>query len=136
MAVTKKILVATAVAALAGSAPALARPDHVPPRAERPARVDKPGRDNRPDQQARPRGRALGVYCQDQSKRHVPGTRGTPFSQCVTAMARLREDADETPRAACEDLSRKHVRGERGTPFSRCVVAGNELRRDQRAAAE
>src|SRR5258705_6133378 len=32
--------------------------------------------------------KAYGNYCQGQSKKHVAGQKGTPFSQCVTAMAK------------------------------------------------
>jgi hypothetical protein len=71
---------------------------------------------------------AYGRYCQNQSKRHVAGQKGTPFSQCVTAMARLASNRTNSAREACKGLSKKHVAGERGTPYSRCVVAGNRLR--------
>ena len=36
--------------------------------------------------------KAYGVYCQGQSKKHVAGQKGTPFSQCVTAMAKASHD--------------------------------------------
>jgi hypothetical protein len=75
--------------------------------------------------------KAYGVHCQGQSKKHVKGEKGTPFSQCVTAMAKAATDEDVTPREACKDLSRKHVKGEKGTPFSRCVVAAAKLRNAQ-----
>jgi hypothetical protein len=32
-----------------------------------------------------------GVYCQDQSKKHVAGEKGTPFSRCVSAAAKLKK---------------------------------------------
>src|SRR5882724_134755 len=32
--------------------------------------------------------KAYGVYCAKESKKHVAGQQGTPFSQCVTAMAK------------------------------------------------
>src|ERR1700759_5502125 len=32
--------------------------------------------------------KAYGVYCRGFSKKHVPGEKGTPFSRCVTAMAK------------------------------------------------
>jgi hypothetical protein len=72
--------------------------------------------------------RAYGRYCQNQSKRHVAGQKGTPFSQCVTAMARLATNRTNSAREACKSLSKKHVVGQKGTPYSRCVVAGNRLR--------
>jgi hypothetical protein len=77
--------------------------------------------------------KAYGVYCQGQSKKHVKGQKGTPFSQCVTAMAKAASDETTTPREACKSLSRKHVKGEKGTPFSRCVKAAAQLRKDQQA---
>lgn len=72
--------------------------------------------------------KAYGVYCQDQNKKHVAGQKGTPFSQCVTAMAKAANDDSVTPRQACKALSHKHVKGEKGTPFSRCVTAAAKLK--------
>jgi hypothetical protein len=72
--------------------------------------------------------KAYGRYCQNQGKRHVPGQKGTPFSQCVTAMAKAARG--QSP-AACALLSKKHVAGEKGTPFSRCVAGAAQLKRDQ-----
>jgi hypothetical protein len=83
--------------------------------------------------------KAYGRHCQDQSKKRsdaAEGTKGTPFSQCVTAMAKLAKGTTDSPRAACKDLSKKHVEGEKGTPYSRCVVAGAKLRREQRAQGQ
>jgi len=73
---------------------------------------------------------AYGVYCQGQSKQHVAGQKGTPFSQCVTAMAKAAHNERMTARRACRGLSKKHVKGEQGTPFSRCVIAAAKLRRE------
>lgn len=73
--------------------------------------------------------KAYGVYCQDQSKKHVAGQKGTPFSQCVTAMAKAANEPTVTPRAACKGLSKKHVKGEKGTAFSRCVVAAAKVKK-------
>jgi len=75
--------------------------------------------------------KAYGWYCKDQSRKHVAGEKGTPFSQCVTAMARAAHNEQLTPRQACKDMSRKHVKGEKGTPFSRCVVAAAQLEKEQ-----
>jgi invasion protein IalB len=75
--------------------------------------------------------KAYGVYCQDQSKKHVAGEKGTPFSQCVTAMAKTANNEKLTPSKACKGMSRKHVKGEKGTPFSRCVSAAAKLRKAQ-----
>lgn len=76
--------------------------------------------------------KAYGEYCQDQRKKRVPGQKGTPFSQCVTAMAKLATVATDSPREACKALSRTHVQGEKGTPFSRCVAAGAKLLKDRK----
>jgi hypothetical protein len=75
--------------------------------------------------------KAYGRYCQNQSKKHVAGQQGTPFSQCVTAMAKLATGKTSSPTTACKAMSKKHADGERGTPFSRCVAAGAKLLRDQ-----
>jgi hypothetical protein len=75
--------------------------------------------------------RTYGHYCQNQSKEHVTGqTRGTPFSQCVTAMAKLATGQTKDAWAACAPLSRKHFPGQAASPFSRCVVAGTRLLND------
>jgi hypothetical protein len=75
--------------------------------------------------------KAYGRYCQNQSKVHVAGQKGTPFSQCVTAMAKLATGKSSSPTTACSAMSKKHVAGEKGTPFSRCVAAGAKLLKDQ-----
>ena len=36
--------------------------------------------------------KAYGKYCQDQSKKRVEGQKGTPFSRCVSAGAKLLKD--------------------------------------------
>jgi len=74
--------------------------------------------------------KAYGVYCKDQSKKHVAGEKGTPFSQCVTAMAKASTHENITPKQACKGMSKKHVKGEKGTPFSRCVVAAAKLQKE------
>jgi hypothetical protein len=74
--------------------------------------------------------KAYGKYCQGQSKKHVKGTKGTPFSNCVTAMAKVANDK-ATAKAACRTLSKKHVKGTPGTPFSACVKGAAQLKKDQ-----
>ena len=74
---------------------------------------------------------AYGFYCQGESKKHVDGQKGTPFSQCVTAMAKLANGSSDNPHAACAGESKKHVKGEKGTPYSRCVSAAAKLQHDQ-----
>jgi hypothetical protein len=80
-----------------------------------------------------PQAKAYGRLCNEQgaSKKHVAGQKGTPFSQCVTALAHAAHNQNLTPRQACKDLSKKHVKGQKGTPFSQCVVAAAHLRRDE-----
>jgi hypothetical protein len=83
--------------------------------------------------------KAYGRRCQGQSKKRsdaAEGTKGTPFSQCVTAMAKLATGATASPRQACKELSKKRVEGEKGTPFSRCVVQGAKLLREQKADSQ
>lgn len=75
-----------------------------------------------------PNGHAWGVRCRGELKKHVKGMKGTPFSQCVTAMAKASHGA--TPHAACKGELKKHVKGMKGTPFSRCVSAAAKLQKD------
>lgn len=77
---------------------------------------------------------AYGKLCQDQSKKHVAGTPGTPFSKCVTDMAKLAKGSSTSPRAACNDESKKHTAGTPGTPFSHCVSSGAKLLKNQHDA--
>jgi len=103
---------------------------------------DNPGQGNGPKYAPAPntpgpsaglpeKAKAYGVYCREQSKKHVKGEKGTPFSQCVTAMAKAANDANLNPRKACKGMSKKHVKGEKGTPFSRCVKAAAKLQKAQ-----
>lgn len=77
--------------------------------------------------------KAYGVYCRGQSKQHVAGQKGTPFSQCVTAMAKAASGGAVSPKAACATLSKKHVAGQKGTPYSQCVTAAAKLLKNQHA---
>jgi opacity protein-like surface antigen len=79
--------------------------------------------------------KAYGVYCRTESRKHVEGEKGTPFSQCVTAMAKAAKNERMTARKACKGLSKEHVKGEKGTAFSRCVVAAAQLQKSQKEAA-
>lgn len=74
---------------------------------------------------------AYGVYCRGESRKHVEGKKGTPFSQCVTAMAKAANNQGLSPGRACKGMSKKHVKGQKGTPFSRCVSAAAKLRKAQ-----
>jgi len=76
--------------------------------------------------------KAYGKFCQDQSKKHVAGTPGTPFSKCVTDMAKAAQGTN--PTTACKNESKKHVKGEKGTPYSRCVSGAAKLQNDQQGS--
>ncbi|HET9123500.1 MAG TPA: hypothetical protein VFN65_01295 [Solirubrobacteraceae bacterium] len=65
--------------------------------------------------------RAYGLYCQNESRTHVAGTPGTPFSACVKAAAKTATKPATSPAKACSTESKTHVAGTPGTPFSACV---------------
>jgi len=71
--------------------------------------------------------KAYGRYCQAESRRHVAGQPGTPFSNCVTAMAKLATGDSHNPTAACKSESKRHVAGQPGTPYSLCVSGAAKL---------
>ena len=75
-----------------------------------------------------------GQYCKGMSKKHIPGQKGTPFSQCVTAMAKAATPPEETAKAACKGMSKVHVKGQKGTPFSQCVVAAAQVKKEVASA--
>lgn len=83
-----------------------------------------------PSASADAKAKAYGKNCQGQSKKHVAGQKGTPFSKCVTAMAKV-ATSQTNPTTACKALSKKHVAGQKGTPYSQCVVAAAKLRKQQ-----
>jgi hypothetical protein len=91
-----------------------------------PAAETPPG----PSASAATKAKAYGKNCQGQSKKHVAGQKGTLFSQCVTAMAKV-ATGKANPTTACKTLSKKHVAGQKGTPYSQCVVAAAKLRQEQ-----
>jgi tartrate dehydratase beta subunit/fumarate hydratase class I family protein len=76
--------------------------------------------------------RAFGKFCQGESKKHVAGQKGTPFSQCVTAMAKLAHGTSKSPSKACAGLSKKHVANAKSTPYSLCVAGGAKLLKESR----
>lgn len=71
--------------------------------------------------------------CADESHRHVAGTPGTPFSECVHALKELKDGSKHTAVGACKAESHKHLKGHPGTPFSRCVAAAHKLTHSKRA---
>jgi hypothetical protein len=91
------------------------------------------GRANKPATSGtQSKAQAYGKYCQNQSKKHVAGQKGTPFSQCVVAMAHAANGT--SPTQSCKALSKKHVAGQKGTPFSKCVTAAAKLQSDKAAS--
>ena len=75
--------------------------------------------------------KAYGKLCQAESKQHVAGTPGTPFSKCVTDMAKVAHGSTTNPAKACANESKKHVAGQRGTPYSVCVSGAKKLLKQQ-----
>jgi hypothetical protein len=83
-----------------------------------------------------PTTKAYGYYCQGESKKHVVGTPGTPFSTCVKAHETAAAHPNMSPGRACKGVPGKHiVKGEKGTPHSRCVAEVIKQREEERAAA-
>jgi hypothetical protein len=141
--------VAAVIAVLASPAFAADQPAGTPDKGNNPGAVHKPdstppSNDGTEHKPATPRpkaglpakAKAYGRHCKGESKKHVEGEKGTPFSQCVTAMAKLANGKTSSPRKACKELSEKHEKGEKGTPFSRCVSNGAKLLREQKAQHE
>jgi hypothetical protein len=74
---------------------------------------------------------APGEYCKGLTKEHVEGLTGTPFSLCVTAIAKLAKSSTLTVSAACKGEPKTRVNGMSRTPFAACVSAGKLFRKDQ-----
>ncbi|MEH3054494.1 MAG: hypothetical protein PGN13_10890 [Patulibacter minatonensis] len=106
-------------------------PKNTTPAATTPATTPAPTTPG-PGASTKAKGKAYGEYCKGFSKKHVKGQKGTPFSQCVTALAKAATNERLSPAQACKGLSKTHVKGQGGTPFSRCVTAAAKLR-DQEA---
>ena len=60
--------------------------------------------------------KAYGVYCQGQSKKHVAGQKGTPFSQCVTAMAKAATQRKAEPRPGLQGHEQETRQRRKGDP--------------------
>ena len=130
-----KLTLVTAAMALS-AAPALAtQADGVPPvnqgTAHNPGKSSNGNTTPGPKAGLPAKAKAYGRYCQGESKQHVDGQQGTPFSQCVNAMAKLANGNADNPAKACKSESKKHVKGQKGTPYSRCVSAAAKLQKDQ-----
>ncbi|MEA2144384.1 MAG: hypothetical protein QOI64_2814 [Solirubrobacteraceae bacterium] len=127
------------VAVGALGAPALATPP-----AGSPSEAHKPATTPGPNASPKAKANAYGKYCANQSKKHVAGQKGTPFSQCVTAMAKAAKAAKAaeaakaagtavtkpSPAKACAALSKKKVGDEKKSAFSKCVVAAAKVIND------
>jgi hypothetical protein len=85
----------------------------------------------KPPKTHEPKGHAYGYYCKGESKKHVKGTPGSPFSTCVKAASRADHNEQLTAREACKALSKKHVKGQKGTAFSICVNGVAQMRKDK-----
>ncbi len=124
------LVVSPAVALASGAPSSPGAPDNQGTQtaaANRPSDTGQPG----PGASLPAKAKAYGRYCQNQSKTHVADQKGTPFSQCVTAMAKLASGSTASPKTACAAMSKQHVSGQKGTPFSNCVAAGAKLLKNQ-----
>ena len=72
-----------------------------------------------------------GRFCPGESKTHVAGTPGTPFSTCVSDMAKLATGRAANPHRVCLNESKRHVAGTKGTPYSVCVSGAERLLKAQ-----
>ena len=124
------LMLGAAVIALSAS-PAFAKPQHPSKGHSSQAAGQRSAGATGPTGATGAKGKAYGYYCQNQSKKHVAGQKGTPFSQCVTAMAKLATGKTNSPQAACASMRKTHTAGAKGTPFSRCVASGAKLLKDQ-----
>jgi hypothetical protein len=129
----RRLIVAAAAAAALSAAPAVSLASnaggngasHRP--ATTPANTSNPSTPG-PHATLPAKAKAYGVFCNKESKKHVAGQQGTPFSQCVTALAKLATNVTSNPAKACATESKKHVAGQKGTPFSQCVSAAAKLK--------
>jgi hypothetical protein len=123
-----------------GATPALAVNEHAPDGAGTPpsnqgtahkqtTKTNTPG----PKASLPAKAKAYGKYCQGESKKHVAGTPGTPFSKCVTAMAKVAHQ-QASAKSACKTESRKKAAGADRSAFSICVSGAAKLKQDQQAS--
>ena len=123
-AVMAVLLAVPSLAAATGRPPSPGNSTQAHARKQAATQAQPPG----PNAPAAAKQRAYGQFCQTESKTHVAGEKGTPFSQCVTALAKLATGKTTNPARACKGLSKKHVKGQKGTPYSKCVTAAAKLR--------
>jgi hypothetical protein len=120
-------LVLAALPATALAATVSGGPHYQPEKPAHPTHPTHPVHPVKPSAPPQAKAKAYGRQCQAESKEHVPGMNGTPFSQCVTAMAKLANGNTKSPAKACAAESKTHVDGMKGTPFSVCVKAGKQM---------
>ena len=97
----------------------------------KPSNSSQPG----PNASLPAKAKAYGYYCQGESKKHTPhGDKGTPFSQCVTAMAKVAH-SQASAKTACRTLSHKKAKGAKRSDFSTCVNGAAKLKQDLKAAS-
>jgi hypothetical protein len=104
---TKTAGLAAAVALMATPAWATGAPDGTPNGSDNPGTTHRsatPG----PHASLPAKARAYGRYCKTESKKHAdaaPGTKGSPFSQCVSGGARLLRDQHAQEQQSSDDQS-------------------------------
>jgi hypothetical protein len=131
---TTKLATVIAAAAL-GVAPALAlaTPGHETGRPTTTPANNRSNNTNTPGPKASlpAKAKAYGRFCKGESKTHVAGIPGTPFSKCVTDMAKLANGSSTNPHQVCKNESKKHEAGKPGTPYSRCVSGAAKLLKEK-----
>jgi hypothetical protein len=110
-------------------APAAALAHGVEYEVESPKTKPTPGPNASPAQKAK----AYGAYCRAFPKKRVAGQAGTPYSQCLTAMAKVATSRGTTAQRACAGFAKKPVAGQKGTPFAQCVLAAGKVRKQLRS---
>ena len=122
----RRTLVLVGAAATLAAVPSLGLAKGGPAHPTHPAHPTTPG----PKAGLPAKAKAYGRYCQGQSKTHIVGTPGTPFSTCVTDMAKLATGKASNPHRVCINESKRHVAGAKGTPYSQCVSGAERLLKD------
>jgi len=123
-------------------APAMATPPAGSPSASQ--QIATPG----PNASAGAKANAYGKRCSLVSKKHIAGQKGTPFSQCVTALAKAAKAAKAaeaakaagtavttpSPAKSCAGVTKKKVGDEKKSAYSKCVSGAAKLIGDIKAA--
>ena len=126
---------------------ALGAPAMATPPAGSPSASHKPATPG-PTASAKAKANAYGKRCAGVSKKHIAGQKGTPFSQCVTAMAKAAKAAKAaeaakaagtavttpSPAKSCAGVTKKKVGDEKKSAYSKCVSGAAKLIGDIKAA--